>query len=263
MVVNTPILFVDTKGEDILIHYIDEDGNNAYYEYGSGIKMPRDKFVRATVRTLDKIQRRGADTQGIIPYLIQSAEPVIISLPESFESMFALAMVVGPAGIAWHPQAGIVTSDGEKHNPAGGLLHELAEVYYIKADPEGYVAELNKIIHPVIYLEGEEIKLGILPVELTNYLDKQKEACGNYDTYGDMWIVQNVEPEFVKAFNQKSRTDHGGRMLLTKGPFSKNGVTGAEYKSGAKFRDKYNEKRKEDAIKIVSEKVGKQKNRGI
>jgi hypothetical protein len=69
---NSPLIFNDPDGEKILIYYNtgEKDVNDKpiikSFEYGSGLKPPNDRYVRKTIRTLDKIQRKGYDKFGII-----------------------------------------------------------------------------------------------------------------------------------------------------------------------------------------------------
>jgi len=254
---NNPILFVDPNGEDILIHYLDEEGNDVYYTYGSGLKLPRDKYVRATVRSLDKIQRRGGDKYGIIEHYTKSDDhDILVYLPENMETTININMPNRVSLVFWHPQMGILSDDGARQNPASGLMHELAEAYYAEVDQDGRVGELLEILNNQTWSKGE------WAIKLDEYETKQKEASGEYDTYSDMWIIQNVEPTFDDAFNQNSRKTHSGVVSYTNRIFSNNGKT-KEERGGIVPRDKYNAARRETVVRAVADKVIQHRSRGV
>ena len=184
-----------------------------------------------------------------------------INLPSVYNATFAVGAEgadLNSAKILWHPQAGAVTDKGYRQNAAQGLLHELAEVYYLIEDPEGHIEEYNKINRRQDsnengqFSEEERIKMY---AELDSYDEKMREICGEYHTYSDKWIIQNVEPGFDKAFNQKSRDNHKSENMLTTGPFSR--------LKALKGNDKYNSKRQKNEIKRLAEKVESHQSRGI
>src|SRR5690606_19685811 len=75
-----PIAFSDEKGDTIKISYRDKKtGVSGEYIYGSKDKLPKDKLLRQTARTLDKIVKKGADPLGVIDFLSSNQKNIIIS----------------------------------------------------------------------------------------------------------------------------------------------------------------------------------------
>jgi hypothetical protein len=217
---NYPIWFSDPFGDTIRIAYTNKKtGEVSLYTYGSGDKRPKDKLLRQTVRTLDKIQRKGADPMGIINYLSKHEMDVVI-MPDSRWGGRALIAVGEQHRINWSPTSGYVSPDGKVfQKPALGLLHELAESYYVLADPERRVA-----FYPFLFKMTDDRQFNWSSNEFINCLNEieewQKRDAGDYDTWNDKWIIQNVETEFNKAFKDTDRDTHKGYHTKTRGPFS-------------------------------------------
>ena len=174
--------------------------------------------MRKTVRTLDKIQRRGADELGIIDYLSNHETDVVIS-PDSRWKGRTMVAAGESHLINWAPGSGYVGTDGKTlQSPALALLHELGESYYTLADPEGKVAQ-----YPFLFkmTKGNWNETGF--IDKLNAAEKlQSQEAGPYDTWNDKWIIQNVEPGFNKAFGDKNRYTHSGfGTKVMFGPFSK------------------------------------------
>jgi len=234
-VANSPIRLIDPDGEKIYVYYEtgekDDKGNAIIkqYEYGSGVKLPRDKFVRQTVRTLDKLQRKGYDPNGVIKTIkdddknhvaIQeqenwNASSMIIEVGQATimdmdgKILDKKAFELPPDIISWSPNQGLISPDGKKRqSSAGGLLHELGHKFYQIKDPEGKVAEFLKAIN-----EGKA----------DEFEQKEKTEVGEYHSYSDRWIIKNVENS-IKGWK---RSDHSqGYFLKTKGgTFSTRGKT--------------------------------------
>ncbi|HLW42179.1 MAG TPA: RHS repeat-associated core domain-containing protein, partial [Flavobacterium sp.] len=57
---NNPILFVDPDGRHIIIYYKNAQGKEVPYIYGSKMRMPSNKYVRNTVKMIDKLTMTGS-----------------------------------------------------------------------------------------------------------------------------------------------------------------------------------------------------------
>lgn len=248
-VANNPLIYTDPNGEVIIIHYIDKDGNKASYTYKSGLKVPKNKYVKTTIKTLNKIQRKGGDRFGIIEHYTTSKKEIHIVKPENLEFITAIDVSDAysgkpfedyPATITWHPQSAIKARDGAINNAATALLHELAEIYYKEIDPDCHVEELRNLNKPVNFETNEEKKEAdiLWAAKISEYEEKQARTVGDYDTYGDKWIITEVEPTFNKAFKQQDRQSHKGKHVYSKGPFSRKTMTYDQFKE-KNFADKY------------------------
>src|SRR5690554_3142073 len=149
---NNPILYIDPDGERIYIYYTSKDENgktiNKAYEYGSGLKLPNDKFVRKAVRTLKKLEKRGKDPYGIINNLSNDKdEHIAIVQKETWNSSAVIFefgnvvfedntltkddFVIPPDEIHWNTRSGLISPDGKKKTSSGmGLLHEIGHKYF-------------------------------------------------------------------------------------------------------------------------------------
>jgi RHS repeat-associated protein len=221
---NNPIFFVDPEGDTIKIRRTNGEG---YYTYGSNDKIGKDKQLRKTVRTLNKTQRRGADKLGIIGYLSSHEETITINPSTDWTDRTAVVVGEGNHNISWGPNQGYVGQDGETlQSPALGLLHELAESYYVLADPEGRVAE-----NPA-YFKGKQYTPGDIQA-IYEYSEQEKRETGSYQTYNDRWIIQNVEPGFNEVFRDRNRNTHKGYgTKATFGPFSKRARKYYDHRTG-------------------------------
>nr|WP_299205687.1 RHS repeat-associated core domain-containing protein [uncultured Brumimicrobium sp.] len=148
---NNPILNIDKDGEKIYIYYTTKDENgktiNKAYEYGSGLKLPKDKFVRKTVRTLNRLEKRGKDPYGIIDKFANDEDNhVAINENEDWngpafiietgevvfeDNVSKEDFIIPPDQVSWNPRAGLISPDGEeKTNPQSILLHEIGHKYF-------------------------------------------------------------------------------------------------------------------------------------
>jgi RHS repeat-associated protein len=78
---NSPIIFYDPNGKEIIIHYKDESGNNKTYSYNYSPECtPVDnKFVQNTVASLNAIYKGSAYGQAVISYLQNSGKTNIVN----------------------------------------------------------------------------------------------------------------------------------------------------------------------------------------
>ena len=259
-VANSPIVLIDQNGEKIFIYYDsgkkDKDGNIVFtsYEYGSSIKLPNNKYVKKTVKTLNHLQRKNRDPYHIVETLAGSeTENIAITESNSWYKIGAFIIEVGQATImredgtiisdgdqmnmpdiiSWCLNSGYINEEGkERQSAATGLLHELAHKYYYFCDPLGKEKEMKDIMS---LPEGEDKEL-----KIKDYLAKQKEEVGDYHTYADKWIIQNVETKMKEGI-RKNHTD--GYFLKTRGgTFSTRGRRygrGSETGKTSKLRSKF------------------------
>jgi len=221
---NNPILFKDPDGQKIFIYFetgkVDKDGTPIIesYEYNSGIKPPKDKFVKKTIRTLNKTVNKGYDSYGVIDKLSKdednhvaitkldnwNSSAYIVEVGKAIITDFATGEVLNnndfefpPDEISWSPNSGLISPDGkERQSAANSLLHEIAHKFYQLFDPDG-MKEENKD------LSAEE------------EYEKMRKETGDYHTYSDKWIIENVEVGFKKEWNRKNHSE--GYFLKTKG----------------------------------------------
>ena len=227
---NNPAVFIDPDGRKIFIYYNtgekDDDGKEIIkaYEYGSGIKPPKVKFVKQTIRTLNKIVHRGYDKKEIIKTLAKD-EDYHVAISQDDDPFSSAAIVeVGsakivamngqplenidemkremPDVISWGTDKGLISPDGkETQSAANGLLHELAHKYYSAYDPEGKLKD-----------SGND-----------GFYEKQSIEVGEFHTYADKWIIENVETGFKGEWKRKNHSE--GFFLKTQGgPMSKRGT---------------------------------------
>ena len=251
---NSPLMFIDPDGNQIFIYYDsgEKDENNKpilkSYLYGSKIKKPRDKFVRKSIRTLNKSQRMGRDPNGIVKNLANSeTENVAIfekedwksssfsvqvgeiqMTSESGETFDASSMENAPDLIAWNTNSGIISPDGKQRiSPANALLHEMGHKAYDKIDPYGKVAEMNNIETNFKGEEKENLR--------DAFYAKQREECGDYHNYEDMWLIKEVEQNMGEG-ERKNHSD--GYFLHTKGgTFSTRGTEYGKNNEGGNTKD--------------------------
>jgi RHS repeat-associated protein len=237
---NSPIVFIDPNGEKIIIYYDsgekNSEGEVVYksYEYGSGLKVPKDKFVKQTVKTLKKIERKGLDPNGIIndiktsettntailfnPNWNSSAYNIsfgsVIKLDENKNVLDPNYNTGQPDIILWNPNSGWISQDGKRtQSAANALLHELSHTYYNNYDPLGKIEELDKLYKVQDEAERENA--------LNDFNKKTAQEVGGYHTYSEKWIIENIELKF-KESQRKSHSE--GFFLKTKGgTFSQKG----------------------------------------
>src|SRR5690554_1404140 len=195
---NNPILYIDPDGERIYIYYTSKDENgktiNKAYEYGSGLKLPNDKFVRKAVRTLKKLEKRGKDPYGIINNLSNDKdEHIAIVQKETWNSSAVIFefgnvvfedntltkddFVIPPDEIHWNTRSGLISPDGKKKTSSGmGLLHEIGHKYFY------------------MFINGTE-----------------EDKTGKPDD----WIIQNVESGDKKGWKRNNHNE--GYFLKTIG----------------------------------------------
>jgi RHS repeat-associated protein len=274
---NNPVLFKDSDGNKIYIYYtvVDETGKEKIkaYEYGSGLKMPKYKYVRKTVRTLNRLKRKGYDKLGIIDDLANDEEyhVAIREKKNPFTSSFMVeagkAMKVGddgsleetdelkyiPDDVSWCPKGGVISPDGrERMSAAGSLLHEIAHTYYRKHDPYG-IEKSKEIIRNAADTEDEYNHL------MSNYKKTVRKQIGDYGTASDKWIIQNVEVNFKGEWKRKNHFE-GYFTKTIGGSFSKFALKYGRWGETGKVKDLKKgieiKKPEEESVSGDSEKQG-------
>jgi len=219
-----PVFFKDPDGEKIIIHYMDNNGELQDYEYGSGKRVPNSMYARRTIRTLNKIQRMGRDKMGVVSFFAKS-ENVNFEISESHVVGSCVPDITGTGKSSysydWNQKVGGTNKEGEKKyklSPALLLLHEIAEAYYAYNDPEGKLAELREWqkMSSNDYDSYEEY-LNASILWLNDIVDREQKEVGKYDSYGDKWIINNVEPAFQNKSRGTPRDTHSGVYMHIKG----------------------------------------------
>jgi RHS repeat-associated protein len=227
---NSPMVYMDPDGKKIKIYYdSDETDDNdepimKTYDYKSGMKKPKDKYVRKTVRALNKMYRsKSYDQEGIVKALTNDEDNTIaIHLSEEGNGVSTgrlvkrmsngTGKVLAPDGfefkVLYNPNVGYISEDGTQRQSAGmTLLHELGHQYYTIFDPEGCSQEFY-----------DALKTGNI-IEFVNVMEG---AIGDYETYSDKWIIENVENPVKSEGNRENH--NSGKFLKTWfGVFSKRG----------------------------------------
>jgi RHS repeat-associated protein len=242
-VANNPLFFKDPDGKRIFIYYDsgkkDSDGNPIIksYDYGSGLKLPKDKFVKETFKTLKKLEKNN-DPLGLINIIKNDTENhVAISLKTDWNSSSFIIEVgqailqdengniistqgvkLPPDLISWSPNTGLIDPSGTKRSSAArGLLHEIGHKFYNIFDPLGVNAKYTEIMNSENLTETE----------------KQNQVSdlynvGNFHNPADKWIIENVEVNFKKEWKRDNHNE--GYFLKTRGnSFSKRGKIAGRY----------------------------------
>ncbi len=246
---NNPVYYVDPDGQKIYIYYesgeIDSRGNPIMvaYTYGSNLKLPRDRFVRKTVRTLNKIQRRGLDPEGAIRSMaddqinhvaIQESQSewntssAIIQFGQAtainaitLKSIDIEEGSLPPDLILWRHRTGLISPDGnERQSASSGLFHEIGHAFYNKIDPYGKIAEFNALL-----AAGDEEGIARFDAQMA-------KEVGDYDNYEDKWIIENMESNWSNSWKRESHNKGyflktiGGSFSKMGWKYGKNGKTG-------------------------------------
>jgi RHS repeat-associated protein len=237
---NSPVVFVDPDGEKIIIYYDSGEKNSEgepilkSYEYGSGLKVPKDKFVKQAVKTLKKIERKGLDPNGIIEDIKTSETNHAAILYKANWNSTAAHISVGsvvqmdengkvldpnyktgePDLIFWNPNSGWISEDGKRtQSAANGLLHELGHTYYNIHDPLGMNEAYNKLHEIQDEVERDNA--------INEFQKKTAQEVGEYHTYSDKWIIENVESGFKES--QRKNHSEGFFMNTKSSSFSRKG----------------------------------------
>ncbi len=253
---NSPILFIDPDGETIYIYYESKDETGKpikiCYEYGSGIKLPNDRFVRRTVRALNKIEKKGLDPEGIISSLKANTEynVIITEKPKEDWATSAASTSVGearklnsdgsssplfeknktdlPDVVSWNSNVGWISEDGtSRQSPACVLKHELGHKYYTLFDP----LKMSEKLREISNIQNEDDR----ERAYKEYSDNQIVNCGGYENYADMWIIQKVEPSMHEGI-RKSHSD-GFFLKTIGGVFSQKGIKYGRWGKEGKVND--------------------------
>ncbi len=192
---DNPIFFVDKDGREIWIYEPNSDKAYLYCPNDTKIDESTSEYVKTVVKTLDYIVNTDKDSYRYNIITTLSNDNSIISIEENSnykEALGATLILTSTNNIAqkipWSSESGL-KQDGVMQSPATGLLHELAEAYYLKYDPEGLITQTPDINDSEAY---------------DCYVETEKNEVQEYHSYADKWIINNVEPEM----NEGKRYQH-------------------------------------------------------
>ncbi|MBE9197418.1 hypothetical protein IQ219_19375, partial [Synechocystis sp. LEGE 06083] len=153
---NNPLLCIDIHGERIYIHYQTESGEDAKYEYGSGLEVPNDPFVRGTVAALNRISE-SPNVSDRLDVIISS--DLNVTITPYFETQYHAAIaswkdmdgvkqfeVKPDQEVKFNMNLGLQeASTGVVNPPFISLWHELGHLYNAITDTEGFVNRHDQI----------------------------------------------------------------------------------------------------------------------
>ena len=128
---NNPILFVDPDGNDIVIHFKTNSGQNMTYTFTGQRVNVANKFANQVITAYHyNVGNGGGDAMQAA-----ATDPSVrISVKETDERSR-----MNPNGIVyWNPSLGTETVYGDVLSPATALEHELDHAYDKKTDPVGH-----------------------------------------------------------------------------------------------------------------------------
>lgn len=149
---NMPTIAVDPDGKDIVISFINNQGNRDSYTYKIGQKYKGDnKFVAETVQALDFIikQDRSASkyakdlaTDSKAKFTISYTKGGSWFRPANFagEGKLTMTNTIAHTGtVYFNPESGIITKSGKKIAPVVVLFHELDHAGIYNKDRQKYL----------------------------------------------------------------------------------------------------------------------------
>jgi RHS repeat-associated protein len=162
---NNPIYYIDPDGQQIIIHYQDEDGNDQQHIYEYGGKYDGDnQFIKDVYASFNHLIDNDADTTGLIKKLAGDELGDINVLQNTKENnkyfgndKMATYFNSETNTVIWDPEIGVsqeqnsvwdwITGDGYEHealvSPAEALLHELGHGESSLEDPEQHKKDSN------------------------------------------------------------------------------------------------------------------------
>ncbi len=199
-VAGNPIRLIDPDGEKIYIIDPETGKKHLYIPGQTKAEFKKGSYVFKVAYTLDRITNSGNDVYSIVQTL-SGDETTIVITEGIWNERGAISGLTAYGGtIPWSPHGGAIYNT-IRNTPARILLHELGHVFYEKYDPEGILKT-----RPNSYLEQ------------IAWEEDMKDKVGDYHSYSDRWLIQNVEPHFGVT-----RPDHSAptRFYYAKTPFSK------------------------------------------
>jgi RHS repeat-associated protein len=190
-VANSPLIFIDPDGKDIII--VDPVSKKEYLYQPNSTKIEEDmsEFVTTTIHTLDNIINKGWDSEFNMITKMSSDQTNIVTIKFQPEWKKGAGSVNGL--IPWNPNSGLSQKEGEKEirqSPAHTLFHELGHLFYLMLDPYNEIKNTPKIA------VGEEAE---------KFFTENEKLAGEFHDLSDKWIITELE----KNIDEPVRTTHG------------------------------------------------------
>ncbi len=209
---NNPIYYIDPDGQQIIIHYQDEDGKDQQhtYEYG-GTYDGDNQFIKDVYSSLSYIIDNDADTTGLIERLsgdelgdVGILQNTKDNNPLIENSRYQTYFNSKTNEIIYDPEVGIkreqtsiiswLMGDGYSQEgvltPAEGLLHELGHAESSLEDPD----------------QHEE--------------DSNTDFTGGWDNKEEFDVINKIERPAAKKLNHIQRDAHRGKVIRVVSPTS-------------------------------------------
>ncbi len=210
---NNPIYYIDPDGQQIIIHYQDDDGNDQEHIYKYGEKYDGDnKFISNVYDSFNNLIDNGADTTGLIERLAgdELGDVSILQNTKENNEFFgndnmATYFNSETNTVIWDPEVGIsqeqnsvidfIMGDGYEHealvSPAQGLLHELGHAESSLENPEQHKK------------------------------DSKTTFTGGWDNKEEFDVINKIENPSGKKLNRdRTRSAHRGKAFRTVSPTS-------------------------------------------
>ncbi len=210
---NNPIYYIDPDGQQIIIHYQDEDGKDQEHIYKYGKKYDgENQFIKDVYSSLSYLIDNDADTTGLIKKLAGDELGDVNVLKNTKENNpliendnFQTYFNSDTNTIIWDPEVGIKEAQtsilsflkGDGYNqealvsPAEGLLHELGHAESSLEDPEQHKKDSN-------------FNVG-----------------SGYDNKEEFDVITKIErPAAKKLGRKRTRDAHRGKVYRTVSPTS-------------------------------------------
>ena len=207
-VANSPILFVDTDGEVIIINYLDKNGKEKSFTYKPGIKPSVDnEFVQNVHKAVSYVMQN--DGNNTFQNISNSSE--VVKINEIFlhndntkGKINDTHTKVENVTISWNPFVALKTTNGGAISPATALLHEAGHAErYIEANTKAKIQALEVDLKNdgTVYDNPEEKR--VFDKIETPYVTKTNKNQPN-----DLYMTPQQEG---------TRQDHRGTTYLSKG----------------------------------------------
>jgi RHS repeat-associated protein len=222
---DNPILFVDRGGQKIFIYYIDENGKNMSYQYGSKVKVPDNSFVQNVVASLDRNRIVNKNTQGAINRIATTTNKTL-NLVESKQGSFQTAAEIPvkdlngnliPQGTAIDPSKAMIDVATIPYNPFAGLSNN--------AGTEA-ISPSTTLMHEIGHVYSAFF-------ETSNYLTTSQTPDPQYEDAQERFATTILEHAVAQYYGEWIRTDHSsGREIMTSSPMSNVPVVTSESQLG-------------------------------
>ena len=220
---NNPILFVDKTGKTLNIYYNDENGNRVAYKYGSGLKLPDNKFVQNTVLAIQQLEK--VDVGAKLVDKIASSTTKTIDINESIKgaASFNFQPLITEKSTCEVVQNNTKVNVNDVEINSGVInFNPLASISF----PEGAISPSTALGHELghgfeaFYLTAQFLFFGSIK-------DKQ------YETFAEKFTIENFEHPIAQYYGEGLRNDHNGKEIYTISPTSIQEQTITPDQSGA------------------------------